>query len=65
MYIKLDNRIYPYTIIYSYTVNVNLILICSELSELIIIVNIPEICRYLKLYIISVCIILFCQSIPP
>ena len=48
MYIKLDNRIYPYTITYSYTVNVNLILICSELSELIIIVNIPEICRYLK-----------------
>ena len=36
MYMKLDNSIYSYTIIYSYTVNVNLILICTDLSELII-----------------------------
>ena len=34
IYIKLDNRIY--TIIYSCTVNVNLMLIYIELSELII-----------------------------
>ena len=37
MYIKLDNRICSYTtyaIIYSYTVNVNLMLICTELSEI-------------------------------
>ena len=36
IYIKLDNRIYSYTTIYSHTVNVNLMLICIELSELII-----------------------------
>ena len=36
IYIKLDDRIYSYTIICSYTVNVNLTLICIELSELII-----------------------------
>ena len=36
IYIKLDNRIYSYTNIYSHTVNVNLMLICIELSELII-----------------------------
>ena len=33
---SLDNRIYSYTIIYSYIVNVNLILTCTEISELII-----------------------------
>ena len=33
-YIKLDNRIYSYTIIYSHTVNVNLMLIYIELSEM-------------------------------
>ena len=33
-HIKLDNRIYSYTIIYSHTVNVNLMLICIELSEM-------------------------------
>ena len=33
---KSDNRIYSYTIIYSYLVNVNLMLICTELSVLII-----------------------------
>ena len=42
IYIKLDNRIY------SYTVNVNLMLICIELSELIFIVNMPENSRYLR-----------------
>ena len=36
IYIKLDNRIYAYTIIYSCTVNANLMLIFIELSELII-----------------------------
>ena len=30
IYIKFDNKIYSYTIIYSYTVNVNLMLICIE-----------------------------------
>ena len=34
IYIKLDNRMYSYTIIYSYTVDVNLMLICIELSEM-------------------------------
>ena len=32
----LDNRICSYAIIYLYTVNVNLMLICTDLSELII-----------------------------
>ena len=36
IYIKLDNRVYSYTTIYSRAVNVNLMLICIELSELII-----------------------------
>ena len=36
IYIKLHNRIYSCTTIYSYTVNVNLMSICIELSELII-----------------------------
>ena len=36
IYIKLENRIYSYTIIYSCIVNVNLMLICIELSEFII-----------------------------
>ena len=36
IYINLDNRIHSYTTIYSYTVNVSLMLICIELSELII-----------------------------
>ena len=36
MYIKLDNRICSYTIIYSHTVNVNLMLFYIELSEFII-----------------------------
>ena len=37
IYIQLDNRIYSYKIIYSCTysfTNVNLILICIELSEM-------------------------------
>ena len=33
---QLDNRIYLYTIMYSYTVNVIFMLICFLLSELII-----------------------------
>ena len=33
IYIKLDNRINSYTIIYSYTVSVNLMLICIELLQ--------------------------------
>ena len=33
---KTQSRIYSYSIIYSYTVNVNLMLICIELSELIV-----------------------------
>ena len=30
----MDNRMYSYTVIYSYTVNVNIMLICIELSEM-------------------------------
>ena len=45
--------------IYSCTVNVNLMLICIKLSELIIYCKYPESCN------ISFCIILFCQSILP
>ena len=52
-------HIYSYTIIYSCTVNVNLMLICIELSELIIH------CKYAESSNISFCIILFCQSILP
>ena len=49
IYMKLDNWIYSYTIIYSCIVNVNLILICIELSEMwSFIVNMPENSRYLK-----------------
>ena len=33
---QLDNRVYLYTIMYSYTVNVSFMLICFLLSELII-----------------------------
>ena len=33
IYMKLDNRIYSYTIIYSYIANVNLMLIWIELAE--------------------------------
>ena len=41
--IKLDNTRYLYTNIYSYTVNVNLMLICIELLEIwSVIVNMPE-----------------------
>ena len=32
----MNDRIYSNTIIYSYTVNVNLMLICIDLSELVI-----------------------------
>ena len=47
--LKLDNRIYLYTIIYSCAVNVNLMLICIELSEMwSFIVNMPEKSQYLK-----------------
>ena len=36
IYIRMNDRIYSNTIIYSYTVNVNLMLICIDLSELVI-----------------------------
>ena len=52
-------HIYSNAIIYSCTVNVNLMLICIELSELIIH------CKYAESSNISFCIILFCQSILP
>ena len=49
IYIKFDKRICSYTIIYSYTVNINLMLICTELSEMwSFIVNMPENSRYLE-----------------
>ena len=35
IYNKLDNMIYSYGIIYSYAVNVNLIVICIELLEML------------------------------
>ena len=53
-------HIYSYTIIYSCTGNLNLMLICIELSELKIIrIFMPENSN------ISFCIIIFGQSIPP
>ena len=58
MYIKLDNRIYSNTIIYSCTVNVHLMLIFIELSKSFI-VNMPKSSN------ISFCTIRFCQSILP
>ena len=39
----MDNRIFSYTIIYSYSVNLNLVLICIELLEIwSFIVNMPK-----------------------
>ena len=49
LHIKLNNSIYSCAITYSHTVNVNLMLICIELSEMwSFTVNMPENSRYLK-----------------
>ena len=50
---------YSYTIIYSCTVNINLMWVYIELSELNIFY------KNARNFNISSCIILFCQSIPP
>ena len=46
IYIKLDNRMYSSTIRYSCTVNVDLMLICVELSKLIIY------CKYARKFLV-------------
>ena len=34
IYLRFDNRIYSYAIMYPYTVDLNLMLICIDLSEM-------------------------------
>ena len=63
----MDNRIYSYKIICSYTVNVNLMLISVELLEIwsFIVKYASKFSVFEVIYYVFFCNILFCQSIPP
>ena len=61
--ICISNWIIGHAFIYLYAVNVNFMLICTELPKKGFIVNMPENSRYLKLYILFFRLSHFFQSI--